>query len=69
MHRTLDTLEDLGCIAETLQDEPPFSVREGEFIRDGFTRRWIGSGASYTAAGSHGLHGGGGKGKKPASVP
>ena len=37
MHRTLDTLEDLaGRIAETLQDEPPFSVREGEFIRDGF---------------------------------
>ena len=35
--RTLDTLDDLaGRIAATLQDEPPFSVREGEFIRDGF---------------------------------
>ena len=35
--RELDTLEDLaGQIAETLMDEPPFSVREGEFIRDGF---------------------------------
>lgn len=33
----LDTLEDLAQrIRETLQDEPPFSVREGEFIRDGF---------------------------------
>ncbi len=35
--RELDTLDDLaGQIAETLMDEPPFSVREGEFIRDGF---------------------------------
>ncbi len=35
--RELDTLDDLACqIAETLMDEPPFSVREGEFIRDGF---------------------------------
>ncbi len=35
--RELDTLDDLARqIAETLQDEPPFSVREGEFIRDGF---------------------------------
>lgn len=33
----LDTLDDLAeRIAATLQDEPPFSVREGEFIRDGF---------------------------------
>lgn len=33
----LDTLEDLAQrIRDTLQDEPPFSVREGEFIRDGF---------------------------------
>ena len=33
----LDTLEDLGSrIAETICDEPPFSVREGELIRDGF---------------------------------
>ena len=33
----LDTLEDLGkCIAETICDEPPFSVREGGLIRDGF---------------------------------
>ena len=37
LYGTLDTLEDLAArIAETLQDEPPFSVREGEFIRDGF---------------------------------
>ncbi|MBE6995324.1 MAG: DNA mismatch repair protein MutS [Ruminococcaceae bacterium] len=33
----LDTLDDLGArIAETICDEPPFSVREGGFIRDGF---------------------------------
>ena len=33
----LDTLEDLGRrIAETICDEPPFSVREGDLIRDGF---------------------------------
>ena len=33
----LDTLEDLGRrIAETICDDPPFSVREGELIRDGF---------------------------------
>ncbi|MBE6963280.1 MAG: DNA mismatch repair protein MutS [Ruminococcaceae bacterium] len=33
----LDTLDDLGVrIAETICDEPPFSVREGGFIRDGF---------------------------------
>ncbi len=34
---SLDTLEDLTAqIAETICDEPPFSVREGELIRDGF---------------------------------
>ncbi len=33
----LDTLEDIGArIAETICDEPPFSVREGNFIRDGY---------------------------------
>ncbi len=33
----LDALEDLGRrIAETICDEPPFSVREGDLIRDGF---------------------------------
>ncbi len=33
----LDDLNDLAAlIGETLMDEPPFSVREGEFIRDGF---------------------------------
>ncbi|MCI9121301.1 MAG: DNA mismatch repair protein MutS [Oscillibacter sp.] len=33
----LDPLEDLaGRIAETICDKPPFSVREGELIRDGF---------------------------------
>ena len=33
----LDTLDDIGArIAETLCDEPPFSVREGGFIRDGY---------------------------------
>ncbi len=32
----LDTLEDIGGrIAATICDEPPFSVREGGFIRDG----------------------------------
>ncbi|MBO4853588.1 MAG: DNA mismatch repair protein MutS [Oscillospiraceae bacterium] len=39
--RELDaSLDDLGDLAEeigrTLKDEPPFSVREGELIRDGF---------------------------------
>ena len=33
----LDTLEDIGGrIAAAIADEPPFSVREGGFIRDGF---------------------------------
>ena len=33
----LDTLDDIGQrIADTICDEPPFSVREGGFIRDGF---------------------------------
>ena len=33
----LDTLDDIGSrIAKTICDEPPFSVREGSFIRDGF---------------------------------
>ena len=37
LYEELDTLEDLAAlIARTLVDEPPFSVREGELIRDGF---------------------------------
>ena len=33
----LDLLEDLGeLIASAIADDPPFSVREGELIRDGF---------------------------------
>ena len=33
----LDTLDDIGGrIADTICDEPPFSVREGEMNRDGF---------------------------------
>ena len=33
----LDPLEDIGArIAATIADEPPFSVREGGFIREGF---------------------------------
>ena len=33
----LDTLDDIGArIAATICDEPPFSVREGGFIRDGY---------------------------------
>ena len=33
----LDTLDDIGArIAKTICDEPPFSVREGGFIRDGY---------------------------------
>ncbi len=33
----LDTLDDLAALIDrTLCDEPPFSVREGEFIREGF---------------------------------
>ena len=47
----LDPLEDLAeVIGMTLQDDPPFSVREGEFIRDGFDLKWTGCGASSTAA-------------------
>ena len=37
LYNGLDTLDDVaGQIAATLVDEPPFSVREGGFIRDGF---------------------------------
>jgi len=37
LHQELDTLDDLAeLIATTLVDEPPFSVREGEIIRDGY---------------------------------
>ena len=37
LREELDTLDDLAeDIAATLCDEPPFSVREGEMIRDGF---------------------------------
>ena len=37
LYEQLDPLEDLASlIAQTLVDEPPFSVREGELIRDGF---------------------------------
>jgi len=35
----LDTLGDIGqAIAETIMDEPPFSVREGGVIRDGYNK-------------------------------
>ena len=37
LNQQLDDLQDLaGLIGQTLCDEPPFSVREGELIRDGF---------------------------------
>ena len=37
LNEELDDLNDLAAlIGQTLVDEPPFSVREGEFIRDGF---------------------------------
>ena len=37
LYDQLDDLNDLAAlIGETLVDEPPFSVREGEFIRQGF---------------------------------
>ena len=37
LSRQLDTLDDIGArIAAAICDEPPFSVREGGFIRDGF---------------------------------
>ena len=37
LRQELDTLEDLGAdIAAAICDEPPFSVREGGFIRDGY---------------------------------
>ena len=37
LQQEFDLLEDIGArIAETICDEPPFSVREGGFIRDGF---------------------------------
>ena len=38
LREAIDPLEDLaGRIAETLCDEPPFSVREGGLIRDGYS--------------------------------
>ena len=37
LRRALDTLDDIGGrIAAVICDEPPFSVREGGFIRDGY---------------------------------
>ncbi len=37
LRRQLDTLDDIGGrIAAVICDEPPFSVREGGFIRDGY---------------------------------
>ena len=37
LREAIDPLEDVaGRIAETLRDEPPFSVREGGLIRDGY---------------------------------
>ena len=37
LRRELDTLDDIGGrIAAAICDEPPFSVREGGFIRDGY---------------------------------
>ena len=37
LRRALDTLDDIGGrIAAAICDEPPFSVREGGFIRDGY---------------------------------
>ena len=37
LRRELDTLDDIGGrIAAVICDEPPFSVREGGFIRDGY---------------------------------
>ncbi len=39
LEEELDTLADLGGrIASAICDEPPFSVREGGFIRDGFDK-------------------------------
>jgi len=39
LREELDTLDDLGQrIGQTICDEPPFSVREGGFIRDGFNQ-------------------------------
>ena len=67
--RNLDTLSDLGArIAQTLVDEPPFSVREGGFIRPGFHAevdrlRDILSGGKGTIAGIEAS-----EKRKPASV-
>lgn len=37
LNEQLETLEDIGgCIAAVLTDEPPFSVREGNMIREGY---------------------------------
>ena len=36
---SLDTLQDIGeYINNAITDDPPFSVREGEFIKDGFSQ-------------------------------
>ncbi len=38
MFASLDTLDDIGdYIGRAIKDDPPFSVREGEFIKDGFS--------------------------------
>ena len=56
----LETLEDIsGRIAATLVDEPPFSVREGGMIREGFDPEVRASSPSWKP----------GKRRKPASVP
>ncbi len=37
IHKSLDTLEDIfKSISQTICDDPPFSVRDGGMIRDGF---------------------------------
>ncbi len=49
--RQLETLEDIcGRIAAVLVDEPPFSVREGGMIREGYPKRWTGCAGTYSTA-------------------
>ena len=44
LSREMDDLSDIGAkIAAAIVDEPPFSVREGGFIRPASAPRWTGS--------------------------
>lgn len=66
----LETLEDIsGRIAAVLVDEPPFSVREGGMIREGYDDEVDGCGGYSPAARGLSRSWRPGRRKRPASVP